>query len=49
MLQEAKMPRVWTTSPDDAMMFFTKEEVQFVIDKFKVPNAYVATINMRCK
>jgi len=48
MLQEVKIPRCWTTSPDDAMLFFTKEEVEFVIQKFNVPNAYVAIIKMAC-
>lgn len=44
LLAELKEQRVWTKNPNNAMVFFTEEEVQYVIRKFDIPNAAVARI-----
>ena len=36
--------RTWTKQPANAMLFYAEEEVQFIIRKFKIPNAAVARI-----
>ena len=44
LLSEVKIPRVWTTDTNEALVFFSPEEARFVIDKFVVPNCSVAKI-----
>jgi len=44
LLSDIKEQRIWTKNPDNALVFFTEEEVQYVIQKFKIPNAAVARI-----
>jgi hypothetical protein len=44
LLAELKEQRVWTKNPNNAMVFFSEEEVQYVIRKFAIPNAAVARI-----
>jgi len=44
LLAEIKGKRTWTKNPDNAMIFFTAEEVQHVIKMFKIPNCGVAKI-----
>ena len=39
--------RLWSTDIDKALVFFSKEEAKFVIDKFNVPDSYIATITHR--
>lgn len=36
--------RIWTKKADNAMLFYTEEEVQFIIRKFEISNAAVARI-----
>ena len=36
--------RTWTKKADNAMLFYTEEEVQFVIRKFEISKAAVARI-----
>ena len=44
LLSDIKGGRLWTKNPDTAMMFFTAEEVRYVIKMFKIPNSGVAKI-----
>lgn len=44
LLSEVKIPRVWTTDTNEALVFSSPEEARFVIDKFVVPNSSVAKI-----
>ena len=47
LLADIKEQRIWTKNPKNAMVFYTEDEVQYVIHKFKIPDAAVARI--KCK
>jgi len=44
LLSEIHTQRVWSTNPEDAMVFFTPEEVKYVIKLFKIPDGRIARI-----
>ena len=44
LLMEVQPKRIWSKSPDNALVFFTREEAEFVIKKFNVSNASVAIL-----
>jgi hypothetical protein len=44
LLSDIKPQRVWTKKLDNALTFYTEEEAQFVIQKFKIPNCALARI-----
>jgi len=44
LLSDIHNQRVWTKNPDNALIFFTPEEVKHVIVLFKIPDCGVAKI-----
>ena len=39
--------RTWTRKAENAMLFYTEEEVQYIIRKFEISNAAIARIKNR--
>ena len=44
LLSEVKEQRIWSKNIDRALVFYTEEEVQYVINKFKIPDCAIARI-----